>query len=231
MDKMRIGILEDEPELAVHVARALSTAGYSCFVFHRGQKLISFLNHETLDLLLLDWNVPDVSGLSVIRWVKEHLPKAPPILMLTSRTSEEDIVTALQAGADDFLIKPVEQEALKSRIEAIRRRADPERSEAGVELFGSFRFDTRSETLMIDGAPVQLTAKEYALALMLFRNLHRALSRSYIFKALWEGNPNTQTRTLDMHISKLRVKLGLRPSRGFRLVPVYAYGYRLETIE
>lgn len=231
MDKMRIGILEDEPELAAHLARALSMAGYSCFIFHSGQKLITFLSHETLDLLLLDWNIPDVSGLSVIRWAKEQLPKAPPILMLTSRTSEEDIVTALQAGADDYVVKPVQQAVLKARIEAIRRRAYPVPPESGIELFGSFRFDTRSETLMIDDAPVQLTAKEYALALMLFRNLHRTLSRSYIFEALWGRNPDTQTRTVDSHISKLRVKLGLRSSRGFRLVPVYAYGYRLETVE
>ncbi|MGK6354346.1 response regulator transcription factor [Sphingomonas sp. DT-207] len=228
---MRIGILEDEPELATYLAQTLAKAGYSCFVFHSGQKMINLLTHETLDLLLLDWNIPDVSGLSVIRWVKENLTKAPPILMLTSRTTEEDVVMALQAGADDFVVKPVQPAVLTARIEAIRRRAYPEPPQGRVEQFGDYRFDSRTETLTVAGEPVQLTAKEFALALMLFRNMHRTMSRSYLFEALWGRNPDLQTRTLDSHISKVRSKLGLRSSRGFRLVPVYAYGYRLETIE
>lgn len=228
---MRIGILEDEPALATQLAQTLTDAGHSCFIFHSGQKLINLLCHETLDILLLDWNIPDVSGLSVVRWAKENLPKPPPVLMLTSRSTEEDIVKALQAGADDYIVKPIQPAVLRARIEAICRRAYPDPPATGVEKFGDYEFDPRAEALKVRGEPVQLTAKEFALALMLFRNLHRTLSRSYIFEALWGRNPDLQTRTLDAHISKVRAKLGLRTSNGFRLVPVYAYGYRLETIE
>lgn len=226
---MRIAILEDEPVLASQLAQTLSASGETCFVFHSGQKLINFLNRETMDVLLLDWNVPDMSGLAVIDWVRANLPKPPPILMLTSRALEEDIVSALRAGADDYVVKPVAPAVLRARIEALGRRAYPESRQQGIERFGDFEFDTRSETVKLHGKPVPLTSKEFSLALMLFRNLHRTLSRSYILEALWGFSPETQTRTLDAHISKVRSKLGLRREAGIRLVPVYAYGYRLET--
>lgn len=225
---MRIAILEDEPALAAQLAQTLSSEGDACFVFHSGQKLISMLHHETMDLLLLDWNVPDISGLAVVQWVRDNLPKPPPILMLTSRALEEDIVAALNAGADDYVVKPIQSAVLRARIDALGRRAYPNPAPPGIERFGRYEFDTRFGKLMLDGATVALTAKEFALALMLFRNLNRTLSRSYIFEALWGLNPETQTRTLDQHISKVRTKLRLRPDSGFRLVPVYAYGYRLE---
>lgn len=225
---MRIGILEDEPALAAQLAQTLSTSGDTCFIFHSGQKLINLLHHETVDILLLDWNVPDVSGLSVVRWARENMPKPPPILMLTSRTDEQDIVTALNAGADDYVVKPIQPAVLRARIEALSRRAYPDPPAPGIEKFGDYEFDTRFETVRLRGDEVSLTAKEFALALMLFRNIHRTLSRSYIFQALWGLNPDTQTRTLDAHISKVRKKLNLTRASGFRLVPVYAYGYRLE---
>jgi DNA-binding response OmpR family regulator len=227
---MRIGILEDDPALAAQLAQTLSSPGNSCFIFHSGQKLINLMTHETLDVLLLDWNVPDVSGLAVIHWVKNHLPKAPPILMLTSRTMEEDIVEALQAGADDYVIKPIQPAVLRARIEAVCRRAYPGALEAESERFGEYEFDARDKSVTVKGTQIAMTTKEFALALMLFRNLHRTLSRTYILEALWGFSPDAQTRTLDAHISKVRTKLGLRSQSGYRLVPVYAYGYRLETV-
>jgi DNA-binding response OmpR family regulator len=225
---MRIGILEDEPALAAQLAQILSASGDVCFVFHSGQKLISLLHHETMDILILDWNVPDVSGLSVIQWVRENLPTPPPILMLTSRSVEEDVVAGLRAGADDYVIKPIQPAVLRARIDALGRRAYGEAKGASAERFGQYEFDLKLGEVRIAGEPISLTAKEFALALMLFRNMNRTLSRSYIFEALWGLNPDTQTRTLDQHISRVRTKLRLRPQSDFRLVPVYAYGYRLE---
>src|SRR3546814_6726602 len=100
----------------------------------------------------------------------------------------------------------------------------------GIETFGDLSFDTRNEMVEISGEPVILTAKEFALALLLFRNMHRALSRAYIFEAIWGRNPDLPTRTLDAHISNVRTKLNLRPGNGYRLVPIYAYGYRLAAL-
>ena len=227
---MRVGILEDDSALADQLHTLLATAGHNCFVFDNGQKLIGFLSRETVDLLLLDWNIPDVSGLDVIRWSRQSITRNPLIVVLTSRTAEEDIVTALRAGADEYVVKPIQPAALLARIEALCRRVYPQPNPAEPERFGDYLFDTRTQTVVVGADPVQLTAREFALALMLFRNLNRSLSRSYIFEALWGANPDMQTRTLDAHISKVRTKLGLRASSGFRLVPVYAHGYRLEAM-
>lgn len=227
---MRIGVLEDDGELSRQLEELLVGAGHRCFLFQSGQKLINFLRHETVDLLLIDWNIPDVSGLAVVRWIQDNLEVRPPVLMLTSRTAEEDIVTALRSGADDYVVKPVQPGVLLARIESIRRRAYPEPRAGSVERYGDYVFDLRQENVQLNETEISLTAKEFALALMLFRNMHRALSRSYIFEALWGRNPELQTRTLDSHISKVRTKLNLRPENGLKLVPVYAYGYRLEAI-
>ncbi|WP_114953926.1 response regulator transcription factor [Sphingosinicella terrae] len=225
---MRIGILEDDPATAEQLRKLLSLEGHSCFLYQSGQKLIGFLSRETVDVLILDWNVPDVPGIDVIRWVRSENARHPPIVVLTARAAEEDIVTALKAGADEYVVKPVQPAVLLARIEALCRRAYPEPARGRVEQFGDYAFDSATETVRVRQEAVQLTAKEFALALMLFHNLNRTLSRSYIFEAVWGGSPDLQTRTLDAHISKVRTKLGLRAANGYRLVPIYAYGYRLE---
>lgn len=227
---MRIGILEDDLALAEQLEALLTAEGHTCASFRSGQRLISFLSRETIDVLILDWNVPDISGLDVIRWIREESTRHPPMLVLTARAAEEDIVTALKAGADEYIIKPVQPAVLLARIEALCRRAYPDPSPTRLHRFGNLIFDTQAEIVTILDKEVQLTAKEFALGLMLFRNLGRTLSRSYLFETIWGGSPDLQTRTLDAHISKVRVKLGLRAAGGFRLVPIYAYGYRLEAV-
>lgn len=227
---MKIGILDDEPVLASHVENILTAAGHSCQVFQSGRRLINVLHHETFDLLLLDWNVPDVSGISVIAWLRENLEKAPAVLLLTSRSAEEDVVQALRMGADDYILKPVSAPVLLARVEAVLRRAYPEPPAAAIEQHGDYIFDIAAGTVTHAGRLIQMTAKEFLLALMLFRNEHRALSRSYIFEAIWGRNPDLPTRTLDAHVSKVRTKLNLRPENGYKLVTIYAYGYRLERL-
>lgn len=226
---MRIGVLEDDIELADQLKAYLLDAEHKCFHFQSGQKLINFLRHETVDMLLLDWNVPDLSGMAVIDWVQQKLEISPPVIMLTSRAAEEDVVAALKAGADDYVVKPVQPNVLLARINSIGRRAYPRPRTGHVERYGDYAFDLRMETATLRDEEIALTGKEFALALLLFRNMHRAMSRSYIFEVLWGKNPDLQTRTLDAHISKVRIKLKLRPENHLKLVTVYAYGYRLET--
>lgn len=226
---MRIAILEDDAALASYVEKSLSDAGHVPDVFSDGRLLVRALHRETFDLLILDWNVPGMSGHEVLRWMSGNLEKSPPSLMLTSRSAEEDIVAGLQAGADDYVVKPVTQPILLARVEAIARRVYPP-AVSGIETFGRYSFDTRSGTAELAGEPISLTAKEFALALLLFRNVHRALSRAYLFETLWGRSADLATRTLDAHISNVRAKLNLRPANGYKLVPVYAYGYRLEAL-
>ncbi len=227
---MRIGILEDDTVLGEQLEAFLSEGGYQCFVFQSGQRLIRFLTHETVDLLILDWNVPDMTGFEVIRWVREEHGAALPIIMVTARAGEEDIVAALQTGADEYVVKPVQPAVLLARVAALWRRAYPEPARARTLRYGDLVFDMVAENVAKDGKEIPLTAKEYALAQLLFRNRNRTLSRSYIFDSVWGGGANLQTRTLDAHVSKIRNKLDLRAPGGFRLVPVYAYGYRLEDV-
>lgn len=169
-----------------------------------------------------------MSGLETIAWARENLPSRPPVLLLTSRSAEADVVTGLNAGADDYVVKPVQPEVLLARVNALLRRSYPDRPAGGLETFGDYGFNLPAETVTVGGEVLSLTAKEFGLALLLFRNTHRALSRSHILEAVWGRNPNLPTRTLDVHISRIRAKLNLRPANGFRLVPVYSYGYRLE---
>lgn len=227
---MKIAILDDEPPLASYVQNIISSAGHTCEVFHSGKRLINILHRETFDLLVLDWNVPDLSGISILSWMREHLDRHPPVLLLTSRTAESDIVDGLRMGADDYVLKPVQAPILLARMEAVLRRAYPTPPVGSVERFDDYVFDVRQEKIIRDGVEIPVTSKEFLLALMLFRNRHRALSRSYIFEAIWGRNPDLPTRTLDAHISKIRSKLNLRPENGYKLVPVYAYGYRLEQL-
>ncbi|ARS28800.1 response regulator transcription factor [Sphingomonas sp. KC8] len=227
---MRIAILDDDPALAAHVESVLLEAGHNCATFHSGRKLLNVLHHETFDLLLLDWNVPDLTGIALLGWIREHIEKPPPVILLTSRSAEEDIVEGLRGGADDYIVKPLQAVVLAARVEAVLRRAYPAPATTSIETFDNYVFDTSLESITHEGTPVPMTSKEFLLALLLFRNLHRALSRSYIFDALWGRRPDLPTRTLDAHISKIRSKLNLRPENGYKLVPVYAYGYRLEKL-
>ncbi|AGH48623.1 winged helix family two component transcriptional regulator [Sphingomonas sp. MM-1] len=222
--------MDDEPTLASHVEAILTAAGHSCMIFNSGRRLLNVLHHETFDLLILDWNVPDFSGLNILGWMKEHIEKYPPVILLTSRSTEEDIVDGLRAGADDYIVKPVQAAILVARVEAALRRAYPAPPPANIETFDDYVFDLGQERVTHAGRPVAMTAKEFLLALLLFRNMHRALSRAYIFEALWGRSPDLPTRTLDAHVSKIRSKLNLRPENGYRLAPVYAYGYRLEKL-
>ncbi len=225
---MRIAILEDDHAVAAQLNAILAKAGHHCFSFETGKQLMKFLRSETADMLLLDWNVPDASGLEVARWVKETFEAPPPIVMTTVRSLEEDIVAAFHAGVDDYVTKPVQPAVLLARIDAVVRRAYPEPSKDKFEQFGLYRFDTQLKQVRVSGESIPVTMKEFSLALLLFRNLNRSLSRSYIFESVWGGNPDLQTRTVDTHVSKVRAKLKLRADNGFRVVPLYGYGYRLE---
>lgn len=225
---MRIAILEDDPTAAARLNAILAEAGHHCFSFESGKQLMKFLRGETADMLLLDWNVPDASGLEIARWVNQTFETPPPIVMITVRSVEEDIVAAFRAGVDDYVTKPVQPAVLLARMDAVVHRAHPEPAKDRFEEFDLYRFDTRLQQVHVSGDEIPVTMKEFSLALLLFRNLNRSLSRSYIFESVWGGNPDLQTRTVDTHISKVRAKLKLRADHGFRVVPLYGYGYRLE---
>jgi DNA-binding response OmpR family regulator len=227
--KLHLLVLEDDPIWRAALENALQYEGYNCTTCSNVAAAKSVLRRDSFDLLLLDWNLPDATGYDLLLWIRERLEPRPPVIMVTSRSGAEDIVQALNAGADDFVVKPCEADVLKARVGAVIRRVSPP---PGVrpeveELSGAiFHRDTR--IVDIAGQSIELTDREFILALILFQNIGRPLGRGYLLERVWGAKPDLQTRTLDVHISKIRSRLGLRAESGFRLLPVYNFGYRLE---
>ncbi|MCC8404494.1 response regulator transcription factor [Paraburkholderia sp. MMS20-SJTN17] len=228
---MRIAVLDDDPAQADLICQTLAAAGHVCHAYGAGRDLVRELRRQTFDLLVLDWNVPDMSGEEVLRWVRETLSERLPVLFITSRDRETDITSILNTGADDYLVKPVSGAVLLARVGSLLRRAYYLKTPATKEVFGEFEFDLITRHVVVRGTPVAVTQKEFELALLLFQHLSRPLSRAHILDVIWKQATDIPSRTMDTHISMLRSKLGLRPQHGYRLTPIYGYGYRLERVE
>jgi len=226
---VRIALLEDDPEQADIVKRWLEQAGHDVHDFGRGADLLRRASRESFDLYLLDWILPDIDGDEVLRRLRQERDIGTPVIFVTSRDAEEDVVAALKAGADDYMTKPLRRLELLSRVEAVLRRALRPLSQPLLEM-GSYRFDLTTRQVQVSGEPVSLTDKEFELALFLFRHQGQLVSRGHLMDAVWGKNADIATRTLDTHISRLRGKLSLRPENGVRLASVYNFGYRLETV-
>lgn len=225
---MRVAVADDEPELAAQVATILENAGIDSETFTSGKSIQTALKRDTYDVVLLDWNMPDLSGIDVLAWAVDKLEAPPRFIMLTARADQDDVVNALEAGASDYIVKPEHPAIIVARVNAVARRdATPDRERSNA--YGPFTFDNLERTVSVDGDEVKLTAKEFDLANLLFRNLNRPLSRSYLLAEIWGSSEGVETRTLDMHVSRVRSKLGLRAETGFAIQSVFGFGYRLES--
>src|ERR1700761_69174 len=156
---MRIAILDDDSAQADFVCQTLSAAGHICHAFGAGRELVRQLRRQTFDLLVLDWNVPDMSGEEVLRWVRESLSERLPVLLMTSLSRETDITSILNTGADDYVVKPVSSGVLLARVGSLLRRAYKLRPPTMKETFGEFEFDVNSKQVVARGTQVTLTQK------------------------------------------------------------------------
>jgi DNA-binding response OmpR family regulator len=228
---MRVAIVDDDEVVRKHFHALLQARGYACSMFSSGQEMITALQRDTFDLLVVDWNMPGLSGLDVLAWVGENVLVRPSVIMMTNRADKADIVRGLDAGADDYIVKPEEDKVILARVDARLRDWRAADADLRKVSFGSYVFDKLENSVSVAGARVELTAKEFALARAFFENKHRPLSRAYILETIWNSVGDLPTRTLDVHVSRLRNKLQLKPENGFRLHTIFGFGYRLESFD
>jgi DNA-binding response OmpR family regulator len=221
---MRVAVLEDDLDQLELLSHWLRLAGHSTHGFERGEMLLKELGRESFDVLLLDWNVPDTSGLEVLRRVRRE--STVPVVFCTGRGEESDVVTALREGADDYIIKPLRRLEMLARLQAVKRcrQSPPQRA---FEL-GAIRVNCQARTIVRNNVPVELRGKDFDLSVLLLQNVGRLLSRQEIGSAVWGSKFNVHSRTMDTHVSHVRNRLGLTPEHGWRLTAVYGHGYRLE---
>jgi DNA-binding response OmpR family regulator len=224
---MRIAMLDDEPREMESIQRVMAMIGHECHGFADGKSLLRGLRDEVFDLLVLDWRPPDVDGIEVIRKLRECFGNRLPLLLTAAPEDKTGMAAALLAGADDFMVKPLGSAEFQARVQALLRRAYPTRFEREL-AYGPYHFSPHTSTIRLHGEPVRLKQREYELALLLFRNIGRLLSREHLMQAIWGQELGTGSRSLDTHVSRLRVQLALRPENGVVLASVYGLGYRLE---
>ena len=226
-----IGFLEDDPDQAELILHWLESAGYRTRMFQSAAEFRRRQGSEAIDLLLLDWGLPDSSGPEVIEWIRASANSRLPVIFLTARNSEADMVRGLNAGGDDYVVKPAKQHELVARVAAVLRRIGIEAADDGGKFeLTPYRVDVRRRRIAYEGRDVELTPREFELAIYLFRRHGRIVSRDALLENVWNVNASVSTRTVDTHVSRLRKKLDLNGEFGWRLAAIYQHGYRLEQV-
>ena len=215
---IHILVVEDEQAISNLIAVNLRKAGYACDCVYDGMSAADALEEGAYDLVLLDVMLPEVDGYELMGYIA---PLGIPVIFLTAKASVADRVKGLRLGADDYLTKPFEIIELLARVETVLRRCHK------TEQFlteGDLVIDTASRTVKKNGTMVNLTNKEYELLLLFVRNKNIALYRETIYERIWGGEYTGDSRTVDLHVQRMRRKVGWED----KIVTVYKVGYRLE---
>jgi len=227
---MRIAVLDHDRSQTDLICQTLSSVGHVCEAFQQGRDVLAQLHKDGYDMLILDWKVADMSAAEVVLRARAKLPPHAPVAFLSNFAGQDAIQAGLACGADDYLLKPLRRGEIVARVQALLRRAYPDRLGAEQFKYGQYVFDIGCNRLLSNGSALELTQKEFALALLFFRNIGRPLSRAYIHDEVWVRESSVPSRTLDTHVSRVRNKLQLKLENGYRLAPVYSYGYLLEKL-
>jgi two-component system response regulator RegX3 len=223
----RILLVEDETALSEPLAFLLEREGYEVEVAADGRDAVAAYDRAGADLVLLDLMLPGIPGTEVCREIRTR--SSVPIIMLTAKDSEVDIVVGLELGADDYITKPYSTRELLARIRAVmRRRVEALDYDEAVLEGGRVRMDVDRHTVEVDGATVQMPLKEFELLELLMRNPGRVLTRGQLIDRVWGSDYFGDTKTLDVHIKRIRSKIERTPSDPVQLVTVRGLGYRFE---
>ena len=226
---MKIALLEDDPQQAELVCKWLTDAGHTVVHKADGKSFLKAFVADIFDLAILDWELPDQTGIDVLRQLRIVQKQNLPVFFATQRDAEEDIVNALNNGSDDYLIKPLRQAELLARIESTRRRLNID-GKNDILRMGNVEIDTLKNEIRVDGSLVKSTQKEFGIAVEFFKNEGQVLSREYLLKQVWGVNAAINTRTVDMHVSRVRRSLKISPEMGYRITTIFQHGYRLEKV-
>jgi two-component system response regulator RegX3 len=223
----RILIVEDEPSLAEPLAFLLEREGYEPTIVVDGLAAVAEFDRNGSDLILLDLMLPGLSGTEVCKEIRNR--SSVPIIMLTAKDSEIDIVVGLELGADDYVTKPYSSRELLARIRAIlRRRVEDEIASDAVLEAGSVRMDVERHTVAVGGKETKMPLKEFELLEVLLRNAGRVLTRGQLIDRVWGADYYGDTKTLDVHIKRIRSRIEDNPSEPTMLLTVRGLGYRFE---
>ena len=223
----RILLVEDEIALSDPLSFLLEREGYEVEVADDGPSAITAFDQRGADLVLLDLMLPGRPGTEVCRELRSR--STVPIIMLTAKDSEIDIVVGLELGADDYVTKPYSTRELLARIRAVlRRRLEVEDFDEAILEGGRVRMDVDRHTVEVDGDPVAMPLKEFELLELLMRNPGRVLTRGQLIDRVWGSDYFGDTKTLDVHIKRIRSKIERQPSEPVQLVTVRGLGYRFE---
>lgn len=223
----RILLVEDEIALSDPLSFLLEREGYEVDVAADGPSAITAFDQRGADLVLLDLMLPGLPGTEVCRELRAR--STVPIIMLTAKDSEIDIVVGLELGADDYVTKPYSTRELLARIRAVlRRRLEVEDFDEAILEGGRVRMDVDRHTVEVDGEAVPMPLKEFELLELLMRNPGRVLTRGQLIDRVWGSDYFGDTKTLDVHIKRIRSKIEQQPSEPVQLVTVRGLGYRFE---
>ena len=215
---IKILVVEDERPISDLIRMNLEDAGYACTCVYDGMAAADVLEQHTFDLVLLDIMLPKVDGYELFEYIK---PTGTPVIFLTAKAGLNDRVKGLNLGAEDYIVKPFEIVELMARIQVVLRRYH---KDATKLVFGDIVLNTENRTVCRNGQEIVLTPKEFTLLELLVRNKNMTLFRDKIYELVWENDSYGDTRTLDLHVQRLRKKLGLTE----QLKTIYKVGYRLE---
>jgi two-component system, OmpR family, phosphate regulon response regulator PhoB len=222
----RVLVVDDEADIVALVAYHLAKAGYRVSTATSGTDALAAARQERPVLIVLDLMLPGLSGYQVLETLRaEEATKNMAVLMLTARRDEQDRIRGLSLGADDYLTKPFSPQELVLRVGAIIRRVAASGSNSGeIVALGPLRIDRAEHRVRVDGLDIELTPTEYKLLLTLVERRGRVQERAHLLETVWEAAPDIQTRTVDMHVQRLRAKLG---PAGDMIETVRGFGYRL----
>lgn len=223
----RVLVVEDEPNLREPLVYLLEKEGYEVLEAENGNTAIESFRKNSPELILLDLMLPGISGNEVCRIIRQE--SQVPIIMITAKDTEIDKVVGLEIGADDYVTKPYSTRELLARMKAVLRRgAELPVSESGLLKAGPVVMDLDRHTVSVNGEPIQMPLKEFELLELLIENVNRVLTRGQIIDRVWGSNYFGDTKTLDVHVKRVRSKIEEDPSRPRHLITVRGLGYKFE---